>query len=156
MPGDPASDTTSATPSERLLTFLADQDVACPRCDYNLRGCRSSTFPECGTALALRGSPAQPRIAAYVLAVGAMAFGAGGSLVFGSIAALQAPPSWWAGASAKFMLASLAVSGVGLGLSLTFRRAFLRRGAAARWTIAIAAALIVGLLSLGSVVFFDD
>lgn len=38
---------TRADPS--LTDLLARHDVPCPRCGYNLRGCRSATCPECGT-----------------------------------------------------------------------------------------------------------
>lgn len=32
-----------------LTELLARHDAPCPRCGYNLRGCRSSACPECGT-----------------------------------------------------------------------------------------------------------
>jgi hypothetical protein len=38
-------------PAERLARYLADRDVACPRCTYNLRGLRAQSCPECGEAL---------------------------------------------------------------------------------------------------------
>lgn len=39
--------------SERLARYLADRDLPCPKCRYNLRGTRSQSCPECGTALSL-------------------------------------------------------------------------------------------------------
>ncbi len=35
----------------RLRRYLADRDVPCPRCEYNLRGLKSDTCPECGEPL---------------------------------------------------------------------------------------------------------
>ncbi|MEM9250819.1 MAG: hypothetical protein AAGB29_00585 [Planctomycetota bacterium] len=159
MTGDPASETTNetaqATPHERLFAFLADQDVDCPRCDYNLRGTRSPMCPECGVELALRVAPANPKIAAYLFTVGSSAFGFGGSLVFGSIAATAAPPDWWISMTAGFMIASFVFSAVALTLSLIFRRPLLRCGTALRWTIAGVVTLLVAALSLGSIVTFE-
>jgi len=39
---------------ELLLNYLADRDVACPECYYNLRGNTDSICPECGGLLGLR------------------------------------------------------------------------------------------------------
>lgn len=32
----------------RVIRFLDDRDLACPRCSFNLRGLRSDRCPECG------------------------------------------------------------------------------------------------------------
>jgi hypothetical protein len=34
--------------AQRLERYLADRDLACPKCTYNLRGLRSESCPECG------------------------------------------------------------------------------------------------------------
>lgn len=39
--------------AERLARYLADRDLPCPKCKYNLRGVRSEKCPECGAALNL-------------------------------------------------------------------------------------------------------
>lgn len=43
----------SREPQPVLGQFLADRDVPCPRCRYNLRGVASEACPECGWALIL-------------------------------------------------------------------------------------------------------
>lgn len=36
------------TDAELLKVYLADRDVPCPGCSYNLRGCVAGKCPECG------------------------------------------------------------------------------------------------------------
>ncbi|MFN0133634.1 MAG: hypothetical protein ACKVW3_14040 [Phycisphaerales bacterium] len=43
-----------------LRDFLADRDVVCPYCRYNLRGAVESHCPECGKGLALRVEARDP------------------------------------------------------------------------------------------------
>lgn len=50
-------------PEKGLVGFLADRDVACPACGYNLRGLEDAVCPECSRVLRLadlrvpRGKP---------------------------------------------------------------------------------------------------
>lgn len=57
-----------------LRAFLAENDVPCPACGYNLRGARVETCPECGRALEVTvttpGLPAVPPRLALLAAVG--------------------------------------------------------------------------------------
>ncbi len=39
------------TDAELLASYLADRDVACPGCGYNLRGSSGTCCPECGAPL---------------------------------------------------------------------------------------------------------
>ncbi len=41
-----------------VRAYLADRDLACPRCRYNLRGCAGTACPECGLVLTLAEIPA--------------------------------------------------------------------------------------------------
>lgn len=60
-----------------LVGYLADNDIACPGCRYNLRGLRDNACPECGTELILRVAVAEPRLAVFLSAVIALASGLG-------------------------------------------------------------------------------
>lgn len=40
---------------EQLERYLADRDLACSRCKYNLRGTRGDACPECGEPIRLEG-----------------------------------------------------------------------------------------------------
>jgi hypothetical protein len=42
------------TTRQELARFLAERDVACPGCSYNLRGLNAARCPECGLALSVR------------------------------------------------------------------------------------------------------
>jgi hypothetical protein len=71
-------DTTSvAGEAELLRSYLADRDVACPQCKYNLRNLVGTTCPECGEALRLRVSSVEPRQAASLAGLIVLAAGTG-------------------------------------------------------------------------------
>lgn len=55
------------TPSEAesLRSFLADRDVPCPRCDYNLRGLIGSLCPECSGTVELAINAPNAELARY-------------------------------------------------------------------------------------------
>ncbi|MBY0113316.1 MAG: hypothetical protein K2Y21_10870 [Phycisphaerales bacterium] len=44
-------------PDETLREYLATAEASCPSCRYNLRGCETSTCPECGWSLRLQLRP---------------------------------------------------------------------------------------------------
>jgi hypothetical protein len=53
-PVAPAAADAAPDSSHDIVTrFLADSDVPCPRCGYNLRGVEQPVCPECGEALSL-------------------------------------------------------------------------------------------------------
>lgn len=60
-----------------FLAYLADRDVECPACGYNLRGLRTARCPECGEHLRLRLAPAEPRQGACIAGLVGLAMGAG-------------------------------------------------------------------------------
>ncbi|MEM6332905.1 MAG: hypothetical protein AAF823_06155 [Planctomycetota bacterium] len=65
-----------------LLAYLAERDVPCPSCGYNLRGATSTTCPECGEVLALRVGLVEPKLFLWLagLIPLAMTMGFGGLL----------------------------------------------------------------------------
>src|SRR5262245_31050391 len=66
-----------APQSGPLQSFLAETDISCPSCDYNLRGLKGNACPECNQQLVLRVSLAEPRQRAFIAAVIGLAMGAG-------------------------------------------------------------------------------
>ena len=55
---------------ERLLiAFLADRDVLCPVCGYNLRSNHSAKCPECGVPLNLRVGSIHLRLSPWIAAL---------------------------------------------------------------------------------------
>ncbi len=68
-------------PCDLLRAFLADRDVPCPGCGYNLRGLPSDRCPECNQPLVLRVGLAEPRLGAWLGAVSGLLSGAGAALV---------------------------------------------------------------------------
>jgi hypothetical protein len=47
---------------DTLRRYLADHDVPCPACGYNLRGLEGEVCPECGDVVALRAYPDAERL----------------------------------------------------------------------------------------------
>jgi hypothetical protein len=68
---------TEATDQDRLREFLADRDVACPGCGYNLRDLTGDRCPECGQELVLGVRLAEPRLAALLTGLIGLSAGAG-------------------------------------------------------------------------------
>ena len=63
-----------------LVNYLAQQDIPCPGCGYNLRGLTGEHCPECGQALVLRVGLAEPRAGRFVAALISLATGLGFNL----------------------------------------------------------------------------
>jgi len=63
--------------TDLLREYLAERDVACPSCQYNLRNLTSATCPECGERLVLLVRSADPRQAAPLAGLIFLSAGAG-------------------------------------------------------------------------------
>jgi len=63
--------------SDLLPAFLAERDVPCPSCGYNLRDLKEARCPECGEAIDLRVGLVEPRQAAGIAGLIGLAAGAG-------------------------------------------------------------------------------
>lgn len=64
-PEPAALDTTDDTAA--LAAFLAQRDITCPNCHYNLRGLQSDQCPECGLGLALQVDLVEPKMAGFIV-----------------------------------------------------------------------------------------
>ncbi len=137
-----------------LTQFLADNDVTCPRCGYNLRGGASAACPECGDRLQLQVGLENPRMAAYISTLVAASVGLGGSALFSGLAVNQAPSNWWSEISAILLLIQLCVSAAALTLLLLMRRRFRRARRRVQWVICLATCLAVLALSIAIIVTF--
>lgn len=62
---------------QSLLDFVADRDVACPACKYNLRALTSPSCPECGNTLRLSVGVADGINSAWITALVATLLPAG-------------------------------------------------------------------------------
>jgi hypothetical protein len=60
-----------------IVRVLAEHDLACPSCGYNLRGLTNVNCPECNQRLVLRVGLAEPRIGSFVAGLVAIAGGLG-------------------------------------------------------------------------------
>ena len=63
--------------AEFLRAFLAQRDVACPGCAYNLRDLQGQRCPECGNELTLAVGLAEPKQAAGIAGLVGLTAGAG-------------------------------------------------------------------------------
>lgn len=84
-----------STPDEHdlaaLRAYLAERDVACPSCGYNLRGLQSPACPECNQALKLQVGLAEPRIGHFIAGLVGLAMGFGFCFIVGLWGLFAAP-----------------------------------------------------------------
>lgn len=73
MPPDPANTTPIPPDDEQaLIAFLAQREIPCPRCGYNLHALSTAQCPECGEGLVLKVGARQMRYGAYLTTLVAM------------------------------------------------------------------------------------
>jgi hypothetical protein len=78
-------DDTDAGNAEALRGFVAERDVPCPACGYNLRGITGRCCPECGLELRLGVQLGEPAMGALMLTLAGLfgLAGASGAMVLG-------------------------------------------------------------------------
>ena len=81
-PSPPSSREQDSVDAQRLREWLADHDVECPLCKYNLRGLVEPRCPECGNGLTLGVSLVEPFLAAWIATVSALLPPAGFGCIF--------------------------------------------------------------------------
>jgi hypothetical protein len=121
-----------------LIEFLADRDVACPLCQYNLRGLRSSRCPECGRELRLTVGLTEPPLKAWIVVAACTWLAAGVGVLF-VVAILRAgfPPRRMA------VSVTIFVASIPLAIFTTVRRrAFQRLGNSTQSAIAATAVVV--------------
>ncbi len=138
-----------------LTAFLAERDVPCPRCGYNLHGLTNGRCPECGDYLRLQVRSAEPRLGAFITLVLVSGIGLGGSTLFGVLATVHAPRNWWFGERCGIiLLIQWGLSGLLTLLALLLRRRLRKLGRGIQWSVAIATLLLLATLSTAIVVTF--
>lgn len=145
MPDDAAS----------LQAYLADRDVACPGCGYNLRGLVRQACPECSQDLRLTIGLVEPRLGLWLAGVVGAAVGFGLNFLLLVYLALAV---FAEGRQGAYMRAFLVHNSIGLVVQGALLLAVIRWGRRIRrgpvWARA-AVALAAWLLSLVNVFIFS-
>ena len=150
-------DQQSSSEDLQLLTeYLADRDVPCPRCGYNLRGLTAGRCPECGDHLQLRIGLSEPRLGAYITLLAACCLGLGASALLALIALQEAPSSWWDKPGAKVLLGQFVICALLLPAVLAGRRRFRKGTPKRQWAWAGAMCALIAALSTAIVILFDS
>jgi hypothetical protein len=79
-----------------LERYLADRDIVCPGCAYNLRGLTSDRCPECGDRLELSLRLVEPKQAPLIAGLVGLSAGAGLGgllLIYGAIVSWMLRPN---------------------------------------------------------------
>ncbi len=138
------------TDASHLRAFLADRDIACPVCRYNLRGLPSTSCPECGAQLDLRVGSIDLKLGPWLFCVLAVALPAGFNSILSVIAIIGAIYSayWsrsdWASLGVVVLLTLLLTSVL---IYVVKRRSkFLQRPRASQWRRAWAYTIVMALV----------
>lgn len=139
-----------------LRSFLAQRDVPCPVCRYNLRGAGSDRCPECGARLDLRVGSIDLKLGPWLLAVFAVALPMGFSAVVATIAAIGAKISVYWQPRDWIILGThaglTAVCAVALRVLVKKRAAFLRRSRGFQWLLAWVLVAVMAVVQTAAVI----
>jgi hypothetical protein len=135
---------------ELLRTFLAEADVPCPGCGYNLRGLTGQTCPECSQALALRVGLIDGQMRLYMTGLVGLAAGSGFS---GLLLLYALVRTWLGGGPGGFWLLFVVITLVGALVESACLAAWLRLGRRLR---RLPAGPRVGLAALAWVLTFAN
>jgi hypothetical protein len=140
---------------ELLRVYLADRDVACPQCKYNLRNLAGANCPECGEDLRLRVSVLEPRQAAPITGLIFLTSGAGMNALLLLYAMIELfPRNAGSRGLDKFIWVNaveFVVMGGAVALWLKQWRAVRALGPIRRWVVVGACAL----LTVADLIFFS-
>jgi hypothetical protein len=152
--GSTDDDDTRRTDEQWLVEFVAEREVACPACGYNLRQLTSARCPECGLNLRLTLRPADPVARAWITLTSLLCGAAGVGVLFALMLARRGWDRVFAGrrhpaigvALALFFMSMIPLA----ALSLPLRRSFQRIPPAAQWRIVVVTAVLVTVAFWGS------
>lgn len=134
-----------------MTGFVADRDVACPACTYNLQGLAGSNCPECGLELRLTVQLTEPSLGVLMGALAGLfgMAGAAGFVVAGFVLLSAYYGDWAPAALWVVPVPSLAIgAGAGLWLGSRGGRVWFRKQSEGGRT-----AVAVGSWLLGAIAF---
>jgi hypothetical protein len=136
-----------------LIEYLAQRDIPCPSCKYNLRGLKENRCPECNQELVLSVQLVEPKMGPFIAVCVGLGTGVGFNLFVFSwfwYSLLSRGP--WSGAwrDALPLPVSLSVLGALLWIVIKARSRFRRVATLGQWGCAVLAAF----LSILSAVYF--
>ncbi len=136
------------TDESHLRAFLADRDIPCPVCRYNLRGLASTSCPECGAQLDLRVGSIDLKLGPWLLCVFATALPTGFNSILATIGVIAAIGSAFWQSRDWIQLAAFVGSTLAFGSAVAIvvrrRSRFLRKTTAAQWRRAWLLVVIMG------------
>ena len=142
---------TTTQDRDLLTSYLADRDVPCPRCGYNLRTLQSNQCPECGEELTLRVGLVYPKLAALITGLVGLSAGAGLNGLLLIYLGIQLALGEM-GSNDRFVLRFLAHNGLGFLVEGGLLLAWLvcwhrlhRQTASLRWLLATGTWVLTGI-----------
>jgi hypothetical protein len=129
--------------ADLLAEFLAQRDVPCPVCRYNLRASPSSACPECGSKLDLRVGSVNVRVGLWLTAVLAVAIPLGLTGTLSVIMFIATCVAWGGGNDAWDVAwlcwGTVIVQAIFLAVVIRKRRAFWKQSRSGRtaWMVVI-------------------
>jgi hypothetical protein len=129
-----------------LATFLADRDVPCPRCGYNLRTLLGTRCTECGAELQLGVSAVEPFLRPWIAATVVTSISSGIGVLFLAIIFGSAglPPSDW------YWVVAISWACIPLAAALALQRRRITRWPAwVQWSLAGLMGLVLLVLIVG-------
>jgi hypothetical protein len=139
-----------------LVAFLADRDMPCPLCGYNLRAVRSPRCAECGARIELRVQSDDLRLGPWIAAIVGASVPEGFLIAAGVVGAISAARGefvflreW---VVAAFCWSSMLVLGGVIAVLTANRRALWQLARRTQWLLAMGTAGL-GFALMGSLIW---
>ncbi len=139
--------------NQLLVTYLAERDVSCPACQYNLRGAPGMNCPECGAGLTMRIGSIDLKLGPWMLAVLAVSIPMGFTGILAAGLGAQRSAYWspldWGALLVLWFLTALYAAAL---IAICRRRPkFLRRSPTVQWRRAALLTLLTTASQVGIV-----